>query len=56
MKTQDAIEAFGGRRYLAAAINLSVQAVHKWGDDVPAQRVDQIKAALEQSKRLDRQT
>ena len=55
MKKHDAIEKFGGARYLAIALGISVQAVHKWGDDVPAQRVDQIKAALEQSQQPPRQ-
>lgn len=56
MKTQDAIQAFGGRRYLAIALGLSVQAVQKWGEDVPKKRVGQIKDALAQSQPHQPQT
>ena len=54
MKKQDAIQHFGGARYLAAAINVSVQAVHKWGETIPSGRVDQINALM-QSAPPDRQ-
>lgn len=50
MKTQDAIQAFGGKRYLAIALGVSVQAVQKWGEEVPEKRIDQIKGALAQSQ------
>lgn len=56
MKKQDAIKEFGGARYLAIALGISVQAVHKWGDDVPPGRVDQINAARSQSAPPDPQT
>lgn len=46
MKTLDAITRFGGRRELASALGISTQAVAKWGDDVPPQRVPQIEKLL----------
>ena len=35
MKTQDAINYFGGVKKLADALKLWPQAVYKWGEDVP---------------------
>jgi hypothetical protein len=38
MKTKFAISLFGTVSDLAAALNISVQAVYKWGDEVPKLR------------------
>lgn len=46
MKTQEAIDAFGGVRQLAHALNISTQAIYFWGEDVPELRVYQIKQIL----------
>ena len=43
MKTAEAIKHFGSIRKLAEALGLSVQAVYRWGEDVPPLRVYQIK-------------
>jgi len=43
MKTADAIKLFGSVRALAAALDITVQAVYGWGDDVPKLRVYQIR-------------
>ena len=46
MKTKDAIEKFGSIREIATQLGISVQAVYKWGDDVPELREYQIKDIL----------
>lgn len=46
MKTSDAIAAFGSTRKLAERLGLSVQAIYKWGEDVPALRVYQLRDLL----------
>jgi hypothetical protein len=38
MKTKFAISLFGNVSDLAAALNISVQAVYKWGEEVPKLR------------------
>lgn len=43
MKTSVAVQSFGSTRKLAEALGLSVQAIYKWGDDVPALREYQIR-------------
>jgi len=43
MKTKDAIKKAGSIRNLAKALDISVQAIYRWGDDVPALRAYQIK-------------
>lgn len=48
MKTAEAIEHFGSIRKLAEALGLSVQAVYRWGEDVPPLRVYQIKDLMAQ--------
>ena len=41
----EALSAVGGRRQLAEAIGLSVQAVYNWKDRVPAERVPAVEQA-----------
>lgn len=43
MKTKEAINAFGSVRQLAGVLQLSVQAIYAWGEDVPPLRVYQIR-------------
>jgi hypothetical protein len=44
MKTQEAINEFGGVRKLADALGIWPQAIYKWGEDVPELRRYQIEA------------
>jgi hypothetical protein len=46
MKTTDAIMTFGGISKLAKALNISRQAVHKWGEFVPPLRAYQLRDLL----------
>lgn len=46
MDTSEAIAQFGSVRKLAQALDLSVQAVYKWGKTVPPLRVYQIRDIL----------
>lgn len=47
MTKQEAIDAFGSRAALAAALNITEQAIHQWDDDaIPELRVYQIKVVL----------
>lgn len=46
MKTQDAINAFGGVKALAEAIKVTRSAVSQWGEDVPTLREPQIRLLL----------
>ena len=48
MKTQEAVNHFGSIRKLAEALGLSVQAVYRWGEDVPPLRMYQIKDLMAQ--------
>lgn len=43
MNTQAAVDIFGSVRALAAALNISVQAVYLWGDTVPKLRQYEIR-------------
>lgn len=43
MTTSEAIREFGSVRKLAAALDLSVQAIYKWGEEVPPLRAYQIR-------------
>ena len=43
MKTKDAIKKLGSIRNLAKALDISVQAVYRWGEEVPPLRAYQIK-------------
>ena len=42
MKTQDAVELFGGHKALADALGIWPQAIYKWGENVPDLRRYQI--------------
>lgn len=42
MKTQQAIDYFGGRKALADAIGCDRSAIARWGDNVPGLRPYQI--------------
>jgi len=46
MQTSEAINKFGNVANLAAALNISVQAVYQWGDKVPELRAYQLAALL----------
>jgi DNA-binding transcriptional regulator YdaS (Cro superfamily) len=46
MKTNDAIQAFGSIKELAAALAITQPAIYQWGDDVPALRAYQITEIL----------
>lgn len=47
MKTEEAVSLFDNSvAKLAAALGISVQAVYKWGEDVPPLRVYQIRDLL----------
>jgi hypothetical protein len=48
MKTQEAVNHFGSIRKLAAALDVSVQAIYKWGEDVPQLRAYQLRAMMAQ--------
>ena len=48
MKTQEAINAFGGVKKLADALGTWPQAVYKWGEDVPELRAYQIRELIAQ--------
>lgn len=50
MKTQDAVNHFGSIRKLAAALDLSVQAIYKWGEDVPPLRAYQLRAMMKEGE------
>lgn len=50
MKTNEAIELFGGRRELAQALGVSVQATYQWGDVVPELRVYQLRDIISEKK------
>lgn len=46
MKKQDVIELFGSPRDVAAALGISVQAVHRWGDTIPPLRAYQVREII----------
>jgi len=46
MMKQEAIDAFGSIRKLAEAIDVTEQAVHQWGENVPELRGYQIRVIL----------
>jgi len=46
MKKNDALQHFGSERAIAEAIGISVQAVNKWGDDVPPLRAYQLQEKI----------
>lgn len=47
MKTQDAINHFGGLRKVAELLGLSTQAAYSWGDIVPKGRAYELQALTE---------
>ncbi len=46
MTKKEAIAQFGSIANLAKALDISVQAVHKWGDYVPPLRVHHIRQVI----------
>lgn len=50
MKTEEAIKYFQGKRRLADALGISVQAVQAWKENVPALREYQIKELMRGKK------
>jgi len=46
MKKAGAISAFGSVAIMAAELNISVQAIYQWPEDVPELRAYQIRAKL----------
>lgn len=55
MKTQDAIEFFGGAAKLAKKLGISKQAVSKWGERVPKPRDFQIEVLTRGKLKADRE-
>jgi len=47
MKTQDAIDYYGGRDALARALGLDRTATYHWGDEVPELRQYQLQVLTE---------
>lgn len=47
MTLDDAIKQFGPVKDIAEICDISVQAVYKWGDEVPALRVYQLREHAE---------
>jgi hypothetical protein len=50
MKTQEAVNHFGSIRKLAAALDVSVQAIYKWGEDVPPLRAYQLREMMKKGE------
>lgn len=48
MKTSEAIATFGSTRKLAERLGLSVQAIYKWGEEVPPLRAYQLRELIQQ--------
>lgn len=53
MKTEEAIQAFGGIKNLADALGIWPQPIYRWGEEVPELRAYQIKEIL--AKRAGRE-
>lgn len=52
MTKNEALELFGGSiREMAAALGITEQAIHQWGDSVPELRVYQIKVLKGDTKK-----
>ena len=54
MKTQDAIDYFGGRQQLADALGISRPATYEWGEKVPELRQYQIEVLSGGALRAER--
>lgn len=54
MKTSDAIEHFGSKSALAAALGIKPPSVYDWGDEVPLGRQFQIELITEGALRATR--
>lgn len=54
MKTQSVIDHFGGVRQAASALNLTTQAIYRWGEDVPAARQAHVELATKGKVKMDR--
>lgn len=46
MRTDEAVKMFGTQKALADAIGVSHSAVYKWGELVPASRVQSVRMAM----------
>jgi len=46
MKKTDALQHFASERGIAEALGISVQAVNKWGEDVPPLRAYQLQEII----------
>lgn len=51
MTKNEALELFGSIREMAAALGITEQAIHQWGDTVPELRVYQIKVLKGDAKK-----
>jgi len=56
MKTQDAVNHFGGRSALAKALDISYAAVAQWGEYVPKSRQYELWAMTGGALAVDRKT
>ena len=54
MKTQEAIDAFGGIKKLSGFLGVWPQSIYKWGDIVPELREYQIKESKQWKDRADK--
>ena len=46
MRTEEAVKIFGTQKALAEAIGVSHSAVYKWGELVPASRLQSVRMAM----------
>ena len=55
MKTQDAIDHFGGRREMAEAMDITPQSTHDWGEEPPLLRQYQLEVITKGKLRANRE-
>lgn len=54
MRTEEAVKIFGNKKALGEAIGISQSAVQKWGELVPASRVQSVRMAMrERAEQLE---